>query len=170
MLHRYNMENGYAYPRIEKEDFSKSYNHYLILTGQKQYAPPSESGVAYESKASSIESILDQDAHALLDKVVSAAFSIVYRLKIYRDISSQLDYNWFKTKNELLELESSFYRGQNMNVERRKSMLSKELLQLDRQKLEQKVECWKDLSQPINYFVDFWHQTQELKQDRKFLE
>ena len=58
----------------------------------------------------------------------------------------------------------------NMNIERRKSMLIKEMHQLDRQKLEEKVNCWKDLSEPVNGLVTSFHQNKELKQDRKFLE
>lgn len=163
------MDKGYAYSKTEKEDFGRDYNRYLIVTGQKNYAPQPETRVPSETGSSSIENILEQDTHALLDKVVTTAFSIVYRLKIYKDITSELTYNWLKTKNELLELQSTFYPGVNMNIERRKSMLNKELNAIDKQRLEQKVECWKDLSQPVNYFVDFFHQTQELKQDRKLL-
>jgi len=154
--------NKKVYP--DRYAFSAIHDKYLYRTGQKDYIP-----IQSQPTSPSIDSLLDQDSHTLLDKVVNTACSIVYRLRIYRDVNAELDYSWLRTKNELLELQSSFYRGANMNVERRKSMLTKELLQLDKQKLEQKVECWKDLNEPVSYLVNSFHQNQELKQDRKML-
>jgi len=163
------MYDGYTYPMVEKKDFGRDYNRYLILTGQKHYALPKNEHPQYAATEPSIEAILEQDAHALLDKVVTTAFSIVYRIQIYNDVKSTWEYNWLKTRNELLELESSFYRGSNMNIERKKSSLDKELMNIDRLRLEEKVNCWKDLSEPVNSFVSLFHQTKELKQDKSFL-
>lgn len=143
---------------------------YLYFTGQKDYEPAgTPERIPKNPNTSSIDVLIDSDAHTLLDKVVNTAFSIVYRLKIYNDISTQLVYTWLKTKNELLDLESSFYRGANMNIERKKSMLTKELNQLTKQKLEQKVETWKDINEPIGYLVKVFHDNRELLQDQKML-
>ena len=164
------MYDGYAYPIIEKESFSQGQDRYLTLTGQKQYAPPVTCSPRPEvdSKAGSIEAILEQDAHALLDKVVTTAFSIVYRIQIYNDVQKMIDYNRLKSSSQFSQL-YDLMPG-NMSIERRKSMLIKEMHQLDHQKLEEKVNCWKDLTEPVNGLVGFFHQSKELKQDRKFLE
>jgi len=164
------MYDSYAYPIIEKESFSQGQDRYLTLTGQKQYAPPPtySSGHESDSKAGSIEAILEQDAHALLDKVVTTAFSIVYRIQIYNDVQKTIEYNRLKSSSQFRQL-YEFMPG-NINIERRKSMLIKEMHQLDRQKLEEKLNCWKDLSEPINGLVGLFHQNKEIKQDRKFLE
>lgn len=164
------MYESYAYPIIEKESFSQGQDRYMTVTGQKQYAPPGTCSPRPEadSKAGSIEAILEQDAHALLDKVVTTAFSIVYRIQIYNDIQKTFDYNKLKMSSQFSQL-YDLMPG-STNTERRKSMLMKEMNQLDRQKLEEKVNCWSDLTEPINGLVGFFHQSKELKQDRKFLE
>ena len=161
------MQNGYAYPIISPEYFSKSHDRYLTITSQK-YTPPPSSPAA-PSSSSGIEDILEQDSQALLDQVVTTAFSIVYRLKIYNDINTKLEYSWAKTKSQLFQL-YDWIPGTNMNVERRRSMLQKELNGIDKQKLEEKINCWKDLTQPTNYFVNLFHKHKELKQDRKLLQ
>ena len=160
--------NGYAYPIINTETFSKSHDRYLTITSQK-YAPPPPPIPAASGSSSGIEDILEQDSQALLDQVVTTAFSIVYRLKIYNDINTKLDYSWAKTKSQLFQL-YDWIPGTNMNVERRRSMLQKELNGIDRQILEEKINCWKDLTQPTNYFVSLFHKHKELKQDRKLLQ
>lgn len=164
------MHESYTYPIIEKESFSQGQNRYLTLTDQKQYMSPVtyNSGAVPDSKAGSIEAILEQDAHALLDKVVTTAFSIVYRIQIYNDAQKTIDYNRLKSSSQFSQL-YDLMPG-STNTERRKSMLIKEMHQLDRQKLEEKVNCWKDLSEPVNGLVGFFHQNKELKQDRQFLE
>jgi len=162
------MYESYAYPIIEKENFGQSQDRYLTLTGQKQYSPSLGGQPVNDSKAGSIEAILEQDAHALLDRVVTTAFSIVYRIQIYNDIQKTIDYNRLKSSSQFSQL-YELMPG-NANIERRKSMLIKEMHQLDRQRLEEKVNCWKDLTEPVNGLVGFFHQSKELKQDRKFLE
>jgi len=162
--------DAYAYPIIGEYDFNKQRDRYLIVTGQKKYSPtPLQYTPPQEDKSASIETILEQDSRALLDKVVTTAFSIVYRIQIYNDIQKKLDYNRLKTSSNLTQL-YDWIPGTNMNVERRKSMLIKELHNFDRQKLEEKAACWKDLSQPINDFVQLFHKNEELKQDRKLLQ
>lgn len=164
------MYDAYAYPIIEKPGFNEARDRYLIVSGQKRYAPmvTYNSAVVPDSKAGGIEAILEQDAYALLDRVVQASFSIVYRIQIYNDVQKTLDYNRLKMSSQFRQL-YELLPG-NANVERRKSMLIKEMNQLDRQRLEEKVNCWKDLAEPVNGLVDFFHQSRELKQDRKFLE
>lgn len=167
-MHRYKMYDAYEYPIIEAENFNQAQDRYKVLTGQKLYTPQSSVQPEYDSKVGSIESILEQDAHALLDKVVTTAFSIVYRIQIYNDVNRTIDYNKLKTGSQLRRL-YDWIPGGNMNISRQQSMLVKELHSLDKQKLEEKVSAWKDMSQPINYFVELFHQSKELKQDKKLL-
>ena len=158
----------YAYPIIEPKQTITQQDRYTYITGQKKYAITAPTTKEPVSSTSSIEDLLDQDSHALLDKVVNTAFSIVYRIRIYNDINKNLDNNWLKTKNALSQL-YEWKPGTNMNIERRKSMLIKELHGIDKQKLEEKIACWKDMSQPVNYLVQFFHQNKELQQDKKLL-
>lgn len=116
----------------------------------------------------SIEEILEQDSGKLLDKVVNTALSVAYRLKLYRASSYALESKWNELSGQIGEL-SGFRTGYNMNIERRKSMLEKEKNSLEMRMLENRHETWKDLNEPITYFINEWHKRQELKQDRKIL-
>ncbi len=162
---------GYGSPITNNETFNQHQDRYLYLSGQKKYTPKdrTEPAIQYSPKTSSIENILEQDSQSIQDKLIHTAFSIVYRIRIYNDITGQLDYNWLKTKSGLTQLDD-WLPGLNQNVERRKSMLTKELHALDKQRLEEKVNCWKDLSEPSGYFLDLMHQHKELKQDKAILE
>ncbi|MCK4792644.1 MAG: hypothetical protein KAV87_53435 [Desulfobacteraceae bacterium] len=159
--------DGYLYP-IKPEEAIAQQDRYKYFTGQKDYACRSPEPQA-EDKASSIDSILELDSRALLDKVVNTSFNIVYRIKLYNDITKTIEYNRLKTSSSITQL-YDWLPGTNMNVERRKSMLIKELHSLDRQKLEEKLTCWKDLTEPTSYLVSLFHKNQELKQDKKLLE
>ncbi len=116
----------------------------------------------------SLDEILLQDSTALLDKVINTACSINYRLKIYHDINQSLDEQWNTLRAEAGDM-SAFYPGTNMNIERKKSMITKELMGIEKQKLEHKVQCWKDLVAPTNYFVDLFHKHQSQKSDQKIM-
>lgn len=159
--------DGYLHP-VKPEHIIIQQDRYRYITGQKDYTPLKPEPRA-EDKTSSIDSILELDSKALLDKVVNTSFSIVYRLKLYNDITKTIDYNRLKTGSSITQL-YDWIPGTNMNIERRKSMLIKELHGLDRQKLEEKLNCWKDLSEPVNYLVGLFHKNQELKQDKKLLD
>lgn len=137
------------------------HEHTYQYAAGKQYQPPTPSGV-------SIEDLLGQDSRQLADQVVNAAFCIVYRLRISDDIRKALDYSDCKLSSELMQLEG-WLPGTNMNVERRKSMLQKELHAMQRLKLEEKLNCWKDLARPAQYFVDLFHQSQQLRHEQKVL-
>lgn len=159
--------DGYLYP-IKNEEIIPQQDRYRYVTGQKDYARRSPEPQA-EDKASSLDSILELDSRALLDKVVNTSFNIVYRIKLYNDITKTIDYNRLKTSSSITQL-YDWLPGTNANVERRKSMLIKELHNFDRQKLEEKLNCWKDLTEPTSYLVNLFHKNQELKQDKKLLE
>ena len=161
------MYDGYLHPKTRQEAFSRKYDEYATVTGKKQYSvmPVADSVPA---EGFSIESIIEQDSKALLDKVVSTACSIVYRLRISSEINNSLDYSRVNLRNQLHEL-YGWHTGMNANVDRRRSMLIKEIQSIDRFKLEEKVNCWKDLSKPVGYFVDFFHQAHEVANDKKLL-
>ena len=159
--------NGYLYP-IKPEEVIAQQDRYRYLTGQKDYICRSPEPQA-EDKASSIDSILELDSRALLDRVVNTSFNIVYRIKLYDDITKTIDYNRLKTSSGIAQL-YEWLPGTNMNIERRKSMLIKELHSLDKQKLEEKIACWKDLTEPTQYLVGLFHKNQALKQDKKLLD
>jgi len=141
-------------------------NKYFYLQRAKEYSQPPYS--PRQAKDTSIDDILLQDSTALLDKLVNTAFTITYRLKLYREINYSLDRQWNEIRAEVSDL-SVFYPGSNMNAERRKSMLTKKLLGIEKMKLEHKVQCWKDLVYPTNYFTGLFHKHLEQKADQSIL-
>ncbi|MCK5707450.1 MAG: hypothetical protein KAI43_07330 [Candidatus Aureabacteria bacterium] len=154
---------------IYKDLLSKTYDYYIYNRSKSYHAPfilsehqkkPSDEG--------SIDSLLSQDSQEVMDKLMNTSFVIGSRLSIHSYINYTIDNNWLELKNDFLSLES-YVPFSNMNIERRRSMLTKELLGLNKQKLEEKVRCWEQLVQPINYFLTLFHQYQQLKQDKKLL-
>jgi len=99
---------------------------------------------------------------------VNAAFSIAYRVQIYRDTRFSLESKWNELSAQIGEA-SPFALGYNTNGENQKSMFEKERNAIERLFIENKLQTWKDLNEPTNYFLSLWHKNQELKQDRKFL-
>ncbi|RLF29178.1 MAG: hypothetical protein DRN14_02715 [Thermoplasmata archaeon] len=148
-----------------------AFDRYIYHNGQNIYNPkPQAPGQSQATDDSfSLEEILEQDSNKLLDKVVTTALCISYRLKLYRSTSYQLEQKWNEFSEQIGGL-SSFMLGYNQNIERRKSMLEKERTTIEKMMLENKHQTWKDLNEPISYFVDEWHKRQELKQDRKILD
>jgi len=143
--------------------YSTQFQDYIYSQAKHINTPPQVSDSGF-----SIEDILEQDSGKLLDKVVSTALSLSYRLRLYRESGYALQNIWNETSEQIGGL-SSFMLGYNMNIERRKSMLEKERNGLEMRMLENKHETWKDLNEPISYFIEQWHKRQELKQDKKIL-
>jgi len=145
------------------------FDKYLYHQQQKLYSPPSYPNETPASDNSfSLDEILLGDSNRLLDQVVNTALNISYRLKIYRDTNIALDEKWNELSEEIGGL-SSFQLGYNMNIERRKGMLEKERNSIEKQRLEQKVNTWGDLNEPVRYFVQTFHKHLETKQDQKLI-
>lgn len=143
--------------------YSSQFQHYVYNQTKHSNTPQQNNDSGF-----SIEDILEQDSGKLLDKVVNTALSVSYRLRLYRESGYALQNKWNELSEQIGGL-SSFMLGYNMNIERRKSMLEKERNGLEMRMLENKHEAWKDLNEPISYFVEQWHKRQELKQDKKIL-
>ncbi len=139
----------------------KPYEGYLAQKPFPSVADP-------ENKSFSLDNILNQDSLALADKAVNAAFSIAYRVQIYRDTRFSLESKWNELSSQIGE-SSSFAHGYNMNGDSQKSMFEKERNAIERLFIENKLQTWKDLNEPTSYFLSLFHKNQELKQDRKFL-
>jgi len=122
-----------------------------------------------KTKDFSITDILKQDSHALLDKAVNTALSVSYRVKIYKDTQFSLEEKWNELSAQIGEL-YSFSLGHNMNIERRKSMLEKERNATERLSLENKLQTWKDLNEPVNAFIDYFHKEKSSRLDQKILD
>lgn len=144
------------------------FDSYLYQVAKPKYHASQSDVKPAENDSFSLDDILLQDSTALLDKVINTACSITYRLKIYHDINQSLDEQWNTLRAQVGDI-SGFYPGTNMNIERKKSMITKELLGIEKQKLEHKVQCWKDLIEPTNYFVDLFHKHISQKADQKIM-
>jgi len=156
-----NYSSGYYNNPIFDKYLYQQISNQNTYAAKQQEQPSADSGF-------SLDEILLQDSTALLDKVINTACSINYRLKLYHDINKSLDDQWNKLRAEVGDM-SSFYPGTNMNIERKKSMITKELLGIEKQRLEHKVMCWKDLIEPTNYFVDLFHKHISQKSDQKIM-
>jgi len=149
------------------------FNYCAPYNPEKMYAgyltqKPFPSVAEPESNSFSLDNILNQDSIALADKAVNAAFSIAYRVQIYRDTRFSLESKWNELSAQIGEA-SPFALGYNMNGENQKSMFEKERNAIERLFIENKLQTWKDLNEPTSYFLSLWHKNQALKQDRKFL-
>jgi len=140
---------------------SKSYDGSLYQNVLPKYEP-------VRQESFSLDSILNQESYALLDKAVNTALSISYRLKLYDHALISLESRWNDLSSKIGEL-YSFGLGNNMNIERRKSMLEKERSAIEFSLMDHRLQTWKDLNEPTNYFVGLWHKGKELKQDRNLL-
>lgn len=149
------VQKGYSHP---------SFDRYLYAKLSENYKAEPQT----YKKSFSIDDILDSDQNRLLDKVVNTAFSLTYRLKLYRNSQHSLESRWNELSEQIGEL-SGFRLGYNMNVERRKSMLEKERGTLERQMLEDKLLAWKDIGYSSQSFTQYFHDNLALKQDRKIL-
>lgn len=171
-----NFNNKGAFEYIYKELHDKLYDKYLFDTGRKSYmtAKPlydTKLNSNYSSGVSdtSIDDILKGDSEALFDKIKNTSSAIVSRLDIHSYINDRLNYNELKIDNEILESKRLYDTGYMLS-ERRRSMLTSEFIKLDKQRLDERVRCWKDVLNPMSYLVDIVAKYKQLEQDRKLLE
>ena len=152
-------------------NFEPSYSNYLphikYISGYLNKTP----APIYPTKMNdfSMDDILKQDSHALLDKAVNSALSVSYRINIYKETRFSLEEKWNELSSQIGAL-SSIPLGENMNIERRKSMLEKERNATERLSLENKLQTWKDLNEPVNAFIDYFHKEKSSRLDQKILD
>lgn len=171
-----NFSNKGAFEHIYKELHDKLYDKYLFDTGRKSYMTgkslyDTQPDSAYSSGVSdtSIDDILKGDSEALFDKIKNTSSAIVSRLDIHSYINDRLNYNELRIGNDALESER-LCGTSYMLPESRRSMLTSELIKLDKQRLDELVGCWRDVINPMSYLVDIASKYKQLKQDRKLLE
>lgn len=138
------------------------------LFSSKPYLSTLSSPLSTPNDASSIDDILSQDSREILDKVKNTALSIAYRIKIHGNINDQLDYNWYTIKNEIVGMEM-FYPLKEHGTERRRSNLTSELMKVYKNRLDEDLNCWKDLKDEMRYFIHLFHQYKGLRQDMKMI-
>lgn len=158
----------------QKTPFSHIYNElFRKLNGQGLYQTSPKTIIPLKPSSnqndSSIDDILAVSSEALFDKVMNTALAIISRLKIHRYINYRLDYQSLYITNKVLEL-SGFYNSRDSNIEQLKNAFTSEILKLEQQKLQEKVTCWRDLLEPMRYFLNLFFQHKELQNDRKLLE
>lgn len=153
---------------IYKQMLTRVYEQYVYHSGKSENQLLQDSQQQSEL-TSSIDDILTQDSNAVLDKVKNTALSIAYRIKIHSDINNQSDYNWFIVKNQLISLDD-FYPARDQGSERRRSMLTSDLVKIYNDKLNEKLQCWKDIKDEMKYFIHLFHQYKQFKGDQKLLE
>ena len=165
-----NFENNHnPFIDIYKQMLNRVYEQYLYHSGRKEYQVLQNSTQEEKEATSSIDDILTQDSNAVLDKVKNTALSIAYRIKIHADINYQSNYNWFIVKNQLVSFDD-FYPSRDHGSERRRSMLTSDLIKIYNDRLDEKLQCWKDLKDEMKYFIHLFHQYRQLKSDQKLLE
>jgi len=152
------------------------FDSYLYHNREKLYTSPTPSTYSNNdaepsssNNSFSLDEILLQDSTRLLDQVVNTALNISYRIKIYRDSNVALENKWNELSSEIGGL-NSFSLGYNMNIERRRSMLEKERNSIEKQRLENKLQTWNDLNEPVRYMVQNFHKHLESKQDHKLIQ
>lgn len=138
------------------------YNHYYLPQYQKKEAPQ-----PLAAAGDSLDDLLSSDSHLLLDKVVHNAFSIVYRLRIYKDTTYELDHTWGDLKTQIHSLDAGPLG--NSYSHQRKSTLERELLSLEHKRREEKLLLWKDLNYVTNELIEQFHKYQSQKQEQKLL-
>lgn len=146
--------------RVYEQYLYHSERNYQVL----QRAKPQEI-----DSASSIDDILTQDSNAVLDKIKNTALSIAYRVKLHDEIGYQIEYNCLIVRNQLLGLDT-LYSYRDRGSERRKSMLTSDLIKIYNERSAEKLQCWKDLKDEMRYFVHLFHQYKQFKGDKKLLE
>ena len=120
-------------------------------------------------KSSSIDNILEGDTEKLLDKIMNSARSIFSRLTIHQYTNNKMDSQLLTVSNKLLELERLFFPGTG-SFEQMENALTSEIHAVERQKLMEQLSCWKDLQEPMRYFIHLFHEHKALLQDKKLLE
>jgi len=169
-----NFNNKNPFEHVYKEVFYKLYDKHLFDTGKKRYLPvdPHYMPSIIQPEEDSIESILNNEGEKLFDKTKNTANAILSRLDINDYINNSLDYTSLNIGNEILELQRMFppvYSGKSF-PERRVSTLFSMQLDVEKQRLSERVACWQDLLKPMSYFTEIWHQHKDLKHDQKLLD
>lgn len=141
------------------------FNHYYLPQYQKRDSPPPQ---AIPSAGDSLDDLLGSDSRLMLDKVVNNAFSIVYRLKLYKASTYELDHTWGDLKTQIHSLDSGPLG--NSYSHQRKSSLEREVLSLEQQRREQKLSLWKDLKYATNELIEHFHQYQGQRLERRLLQ
>ena len=124
-----------------------------------------------ETDESSIDSLLTQESEALGDKIKNTAFSIYDRLRLNNEFAYVMQTNWLNTKNQILAMDvDNPYLGNYKNQDRRISMLESQLVSIEKDIMQERIACWRDVLLPMYHFIDQFHKYQQLKQDKKLLE
>ena len=153
-----------------KEMMVRLYQNYVYHHKQNNYQTLQYAlHKSEETNNSTIDDILIQDSRAALDRIKNTALNRAYRIKINKNINHQLDFNWQTINNDMLRLEQ-FYPARDSGSERRRSTLLSELFKVYKDRFDEQVNCWKDLQEPMRYFINLFHQYKNLKQDKKLLE
>lgn len=66
--------------------------------------------------------------------------------------------------------DDEFYTARDRGTERRRSMLTSNLFKIYKNMMDEELQCWKDLQEPMSYFIHLFHHYNKLKQDRKMIE
>ncbi|MEW6533987.1 MAG: hypothetical protein AB1454_00025 [Candidatus Auribacterota bacterium] len=156
---------------IYREMLGRVYEQYLYHSGRKEYKVLQQLYLSQmpAKETSSIDDILTQDSTAVLDKVKNTALSIAYRIKLHTDFESQLDINWYIIRNELVAMDT-LYTYRFRGSDRRRSALTTELVKLYKDRLDGKLECWRDLKDEMRYFIHLFHQYKQFKGEQRLLE
>ncbi len=169
-----NFNNKSPFNNIYIELLSKTYEQYLhykrLNDFQALYVLNNNKNKNNKgTDSSSIDDILLHESIALSDKITNTAQAISERLKINEEFNYSMTYNWFYTKNKIVQNYYNTFRLLG-GSDRRSSMLESQLIDIDKNILDEKVKCWNDILKPMQYFIELHGKYQALKQDRKLLE
>lgn len=140
---------------------------YRYQKNKDLYAPKKQNE-SQDYNGFSLDDVVGSDCNRLLDLAVTAAFGIVYRLKIYRESTTSLEQKWNEISKDIGAL-GAIPTGYSMNIERKRSMLLKEKNLVEMSMLENKHEAWKDMNDPVTNFVTLFHRYKETVSDHKYL-
>lgn len=160
-------KNQSPFDQVLKELYSKTNEHYLDYKNKKDF-PALYVLNRKEADESSIDNLLGTESEALNDKILNTAFTISDRLKIHEYFNYKMTYQRLYIKNKFMK-QYDMDIGTYSSSERRMSSHENSLLDIDKHMLDEKVKCWQDLVDPMQYLVTFFHKYQELKQDKKLL-
>lgn len=154
--------------RIYREMMEKTYAQYIYHAGNRKYQALAVLTYQPSQPGSSLDEIMGQDSREILDKIKTTSLCIAYRIKIHYSIDSQFESGWSSLKNELVGMDT-FYRVRFQGSERRRSTLISELAKVYKGKMEEELQCWKDLVEPMRYFVHLFHQYVRQRQEKKMI-
>jgi len=166
-----NFSHKGTFGNIYNDIYGKCYSFKPLYTDKKPLNSLNNTYTPTDSHNSdfSIENLLNSESEALFDKTKTIAKAIFSRLDIHSYISYLLDYNSLKIRNEILEFERLFPSKYCPSI-KSKDSLTTQLINIDQQKLVEKVKCWQDILKPVSEFISLYHQYKEIKQDKKLLD